>query len=57
MIKRFCFYKLFSPGLNKEEFERFLKRVPTHLKEKFQNIAAVSIQFIVGFLRYKWLID
>ena len=30
-------------GLSPEEFEKFLKRVPTHLKEKFQKIASVRI--------------
>ena len=28
-------------GLSPEEFEKFLKRVPSHLKEKFQKIASV----------------
>ena len=28
-------------GLSQEEFGRFLKRVPTHLREKFQKIASV----------------
>ena len=33
--------KLFSThciGLSKEEFAKFMKRVPTHLKEKFNKI-------------------
>lgn len=27
------------PGLSREEFNKFMKRVPTHLKEKFMKIA------------------
>ena len=27
------------PGLSREEFDKFMKRVPTHLKDKFMKIA------------------
>ena len=39
------FYFLFFQGLSKDEFDRFMKRVPTHLKQKFQKIADNFSQF------------
>ena len=33
-------------GLSPDEFDKFLKRVPSHLKEKFQKIANVSLHII-----------
>ena len=33
-------------GLSPDEFEKFLKRVPSHLKEKFQQIANVSLHIL-----------
>ena len=33
-------FHLFIAGLSQEEFSRFMSRVPTHLKEKFEKIAA-----------------
>lgn len=35
-----CFNDVsFYQGLSNEEFDRFLARVPTHLKEKFKKVA------------------
>ena len=42
-------------GLSQEEFGRFLKRVPTHLREKFQKIASVRTSCITLTAYYKTL--
>lgn len=37
-MNRFFRFDYFA-GLSREEFDKFMKRVPTHLKDKFMKIA------------------